>query len=216
MKSLKELQDEFQRGILAGDDTILAAVNDSAKEQKKILFGVYRNAYVARLAEILGEDYEQVHAYLGDQGFARLVKSYIAANPSDQRSARWFGRHLPAYVRGSTAYPKHAEVAELAELEKSLRLTFATNAADVWTALKNGSAPPKPIHLPERQALIVWGQDFMARFRPLSTEEAMMWDEAAKGVRFGVLCEMVGPSLARTAPSFAPRLISRVGSTRGC
>jgi Putative DNA-binding domain len=75
MKSLKELQDEFQRGILAGDDTILAAVNDSAKEQKKILFGVYRNAYVARLAEILGEDYEQVHAYLGDQGFARLVKS---------------------------------------------------------------------------------------------------------------------------------------------
>ncbi len=216
MKSLKELQDEFQRGILAGDDTILAAVNDSAKEQKKILFGVYRNAYVARLAEILGEDYEQVHAYLGDQGFARLVKSYIAANPSDQRSARWFGRHLPAYVRGSTAYPKHAEVAELAELEKSLRLTFATNAADVWTALKNGSAPPKPIHLPERQALIVWGQDFMARFRPLSTEEAMMWDEAAKGVRFGVLCEMVGPSLARTAPSSAPRLISRVGSTRGC
>jgi Putative DNA-binding domain len=228
MKSLKELQDEFQRGILAGDDTILAAVNDSAKEQKKILFGVYRNAYVARLAEILGEDYEQVHAYLGDQGFARLVKSYIAANPSDQRSARWFGRHLPAYVRGSTAYAKHAEVAELAEFEKSLaaafdgpdaepltlasladvepeawprlvftphptatRLTFATNAADVWTALKNGSAPPKPIHLPERQALIVWRQDFMARFRPLSTEEAMMWDEAAKGVRFGVLCEMV-------------------------
>jgi hypothetical protein len=108
MKSLKELQDEFQRGILAGDDTILAAVNDSAKEQKKILFGVYRNAYVARLAEILGEDYEQVHAYLGDQGFARLVKSYIAANPSDQRSTRrWFGRHLSAYVRGSSAYAKH-------------------------------------------------------------------------------------------------------------
>ncbi|OFW70883.1 MAG: hypothetical protein A2W02_00120 [Alphaproteobacteria bacterium RBG_16_64_48] len=38
---------------------------------------------------------------------------------------------------------------------------------------------------------MVWRQDFMARFRPLSTEEAMMWDEAAKGVRFGVLCEMV-------------------------
>ena len=31
----------------------------------------------------------------------------------------------------------------------------------------------------------------MARFRPFSTEEAMMWDEAAKGVRFGVLCGMV-------------------------
>jgi hypothetical protein len=170
MKSLKELQEDFQRGILAGDDAILGEVNDSAKEQRKVLFGVYRNAYVARLAEILGEDYEQVHAYLGDQGFARLVKSYIAANPSDQRSARWFGRHLPAYIRGNEAYAKHPEVAELAELEKALadafdgpdakplavaelaevdpeawprlvfqpiptatRLTFATNAAEIWT-----------------------------------------------------------------------------------
>ena len=43
--------------------------NDSVKEQRKVLFGVYRNAYVARLAEILGEDYEQVHAYLGDRSF---------------------------------------------------------------------------------------------------------------------------------------------------
>ena len=100
MKSLKELQDSFQRGILAGDDAILGEVNDSDKEQRKVLFGVYRNAYVARLAEILHDDYEQLHAYLGDQAFAKLVKAYIAANPSDQRSARWFGRHLPAFVQG--------------------------------------------------------------------------------------------------------------------
>jgi len=31
----------------------------------------------------------------------------------------------------------------------------------------------------------------MARFKPLTTEEAMMWAEAANGVRFSVLCEMV-------------------------
>jgi putative DNA-binding protein len=228
MKSLKELQESFQRGILAGDDTILAEVNDSAKEERKVLFGVYRNAYVARLAEILGDDYEQVHAYLGDQGFARLVKSYIDANPSDQRNARWFGRHLPAFVRQSAAFAKHPEVTELAALEKALadafdgpdseplglselaalapedwpnlvfrpnptliRLTFATNAADIWSALKNETAPLKAMHLPEPQAVIVWRQDYMARFRPLSPEEAMMWDEGARGIRFGVLCEMV-------------------------
>ena len=55
MKSLKELQDSFQRGILAGDDAILDEVNDSDKEQRKVLFGVYRHAYVARLAEILDD-----------------------------------------------------------------------------------------------------------------------------------------------------------------
>ena len=72
------------------------------------------------LEKILADDYEQVHGYLGDQGFARLVKAYIAANPSDQRSARWFGRHLPAFVKKSAAFAKHPEVAELASLEKAL------------------------------------------------------------------------------------------------
>ncbi|HZP08618.1 DNA-binding domain-containing protein [Methyloceanibacter sp.] len=228
MKSLKDIQDEFQRGILAGDDAILAEVNDSAKEERKVLFGVYRNAYVARLAEILGEDYEQVHAYLGDRAFANLVRAYIAGNPSDQRSARWFGRHMPAFIAKSRTFADHPEVAELAALEKALadafdgpdaealrlsdlaelppeawpalelkphptaiRLTFTTNAAEIWTALKNETAPPKPTRLPEPQALLVWREGFMARFKPLTTEEAMMWDEAAKGVRFSVLCEMV-------------------------
>jgi Putative DNA-binding domain len=228
MRSLRELQDSFQRGILAGDDAILDEVKDSAKEKRKVLFGVYRNAYVARLAEILHDDYEQLHGYLGDQAFAKLVKAYIAAHPSDQRSARWFGRHLPAFVRNSETYAKHPEAAELAQLEKALadafdgpdaeplgiealaaldpeawpnlvlrphptaiRLTFKTNAADIWSALKNEEAPPKPQHLAEPQAILVWRRDLMAHFRPLSAEEAMMWDEAAKGVRFGVLCEMV-------------------------
>ena len=31
----------------------------------------------------------------------------------------------------------------------------------------------------------------MPKLRVLSAEEAMMWDEAAKGVTFGVLCEML-------------------------
>jgi hypothetical protein len=228
MTSLKELQESFQAGILAGDDAILGEVNDSAREQRTVLFGVYRNAYVARLAEILGNDYELTHTYLGDAAFAKLVKAYIDANPSDQRNARWFGRHLPAFARATAPFAGHPEVGELAALEKALadafdgpdaaplsidtlatipaedwprltfqphptaiRLTFTTNAADIWSALKEEAAPPKPQRLPEPQALAVWRHGFMARFKPLAAEEAMMWAEATKGVRFGVLCEMV-------------------------
>jgi len=73
----------------------------------------------------------------------------------------------------------------------AIRLTFATNAAELWSALREDARPPKPKRLPERDAMLVWRQEFMARFRPLPAEEAMMWDEAAKGVTFGVLCEMV-------------------------
>jgi hypothetical protein len=228
MTSLKELQDSFQRGILAGDDAILGEVNDSVREKRTVLFGVYRNAYVARLAEVLGNDYEQLHAYIGDQAFAKLAKAYIDANPSDQRNARWFGRHLPAFARETAPFANHPEIAEIADLEKALadafdgpdaaslgidelaaipaedwphltfrpqptamRLTFGTNAAEIWSAVKDETEPPAPVRRPEPQAVLVWRHDLMARFRLLDAEEAMMWDEAAKGVRFGVLCEMV-------------------------
>lgn len=228
MSSLKDLQESFQRGILAGDDTILAEIKDSAKEERKVLFGVYRHAYVARLAEVLADDYEQLHAYLGDAGFAKFAKSYIAAHPSDRKSARDFGRHVPGFLKFDASFAKHPELAEIASLEKALadafdgpdaetlklaklaeiapelwtklvftphpmahRLTFATNAADIWSALREETAPPPAHLLPEPQALLVWRQDVTARFRILGPEEAMMWDEAAAGTRFGVLCEMV-------------------------
>jgi hypothetical protein len=228
MSSLKELQESFQRGILAGDNAILAEIKDSPKEERKVLFGVYRNAYVARLAEVLADDYEQVHAYLGDAGFAKLAKSYIAAHPSDRRSARDFGRHVPDFLKTDPGFAAHAEVAEIAALEKALadafdgpeaeplslamlaevapelwtklvftphptaqRLTFATNAADIWSALRDESAPPPPRRLPEPQNILVWRQDATARFCAVGPEEAMMWNEAAAGTRFGVLCEMV-------------------------
>lgn len=228
MTGLKQLQERFQAGILAGDEAILDDVKDSAREQRSVLFGVYRNAYVARLAEILGNDYTQLHTYLGDEGFAKLARAYIAAYPSDRRNARWFGRHLPAFAKEAAPFATHPEIAELAALEKALddafdgpdatplaigdlaaispenwprlkfqphptaiRLTFTTNAAEIWSALKDGTSPPSPARWPEPQALIVWRQDDMARFRPLAAEEAIMWDEAVHGVRFGVLCEML-------------------------
>lgn len=228
MTNLKDLQARFQAGIMSGDDAALDDINDSATEDRSTLFGVYRNAYVLRLAEILGKDYELTHTYIGDDAFSGLARAYIAAHPSDKRNARWFGRYLPEFLRRTAPFSDHKEVAELAALEKALadafdgpeavpvtvdelaavqpenwaqlvftphptahRLRFRTNAADIWIALKDDAAPPAPVQLAEPQAILVWRQDLTSRFRPLSPEEAMMWAEASKGVRFGVLCEMV-------------------------
>ena len=228
MTSLKDLQARFQAGILERDDAILNDVCDSPREERTVLFGVYRNAYVMRLAEILSHDYEITHTYAGDATFAKLASAYIAAHPSDQRNARWFSRHLPDFARKTEPFAQHPEIAELALLEKSLadafdgpnatplaldtlasvapedwpnltftphpttaQLRFTTNAADIWMALNEEADPPSPTHLAEPQSLIVWRQEFMSHFRPLQAEEAMMWNEATKGVRFSVLCEMV-------------------------
>jgi hypothetical protein len=71
------------------------------------------------------------------------------------------------------------------------RLDLSTNAAAIWLALKNDEAPPEASELKQPVHLLIWRQDVTPMFRELSAEEAMMWDEAANGIPFGVLCEML-------------------------
>ncbi|MBR0697098.1 DNA-binding domain-containing protein [Bradyrhizobium lablabi] len=71
------------------------------------------------------------------------------------------------------------------------RIDLSTNAAAIWMALKNDETPPEAMTLAEPCRLLTWRQDTTPMFRELPTEEAMMWDEAANGIPFGVLCEML-------------------------
>jgi hypothetical protein len=71
------------------------------------------------------------------------------------------------------------------------RLDLSTNASAIWMALKNDETPPDAISLQEPSRLLIWRQDNTPMFRELPAEEAMMWDEAANGIPFGVLCAML-------------------------
>jgi len=71
------------------------------------------------------------------------------------------------------------------------RLDLSTNTAAVWLALKNDETPPDAATLEEPSCILIWRQDTTPMFRELPPEEAMMWDEAASGIPFGVLCEML-------------------------
>ena len=71
------------------------------------------------------------------------------------------------------------------------RLDLTTNASPIWRALKNDEVPPEETVLRERCHLLVWRQGLTPMFRELAAEEAMMWDEAARSVPFGVLCSML-------------------------
>lgn len=73
----------------------------------------------------------------------------------------------------------------------TLRLDVTTNASQIWLALKNEEVPPDATLLEEPCHLLVWRQDLMPMFRELTAEEAMTWDEAARGIPFGVLCSML-------------------------
>jgi hypothetical protein len=228
MSEFARQQDDFQRGILSGDDSILAEILDSPKEKREILYGVYRHAYGSRLVDALRNDHEMLHAYLGDETFDAMGYAYVAARPSHHPNLRWFSQGLPDFLKSTAPYGDHPVLADLAALEKSLndafdaadapvlgpadmasfapdiwsalkfqphpgsqRLDVSTNAAAVWLALKNDGTPPDATALDEPGRLLIWRQDVTPMFRELNAEEAMMWDEAAAGIPFGVLCSML-------------------------
>jgi len=73
----------------------------------------------------------------------------------------------------------------------AVRIDLSTNAAAIWMALKNEETPPDAEPLADYARLLIWREDTTPMFRELMPEEAMMWDEAANGIPFGVLCEML-------------------------
>lgn len=90
-------------------------------------------------------------------------------------------RAIPPEDWGNLVFTPHPSVR---------RLDHTTNAFDLWNALKSDEPPP-PVHiLPAPNHLIVWREETLTKVRPLGAEEAMLWDEAAKGVTFAALCEL--------------------------
>jgi Putative DNA-binding domain len=228
MNDFERLQNDFQRAILTGDDTILAEILDSPKEKRDVLLGVYRYAYSSRLVDALRNDHEILHQYIGDEMFDTMGKAYVAARPSHHPNIRWFSQGVPDFLKTTDPYSDYPVLSELAALEKALndafdaadapsvvvadlavippeawndlrfaahpstsRLDFSTNAAAIWIALKSEETPPDAATLDEPTQFLVWRQGVTPMFRELSVEEAMMWDEAAGGIPFGVLCSML-------------------------
>lgn len=234
--NLAEIQNEFQKALLHGDESILATLADSTRESRAVLLGVYRDGYMLRLIELAQNDHELLRVYLGDDAFETMARNYAAAHPSHNRNARYFCQRLPEFLASTQPYNEHPQLAELAALEKALndafdaadaplleiatlaavpvadwpalvftphpsavRLDFSTNAAAIWRALREESEPPEPCRLNVPDRVLVWRED-VAKFRSLEVEEAMLWDEVARGANFATLCETAA---VRNTPDLA-------------
>lgn len=225
--SLAEIQEVFQKAVLTGDENILRHICDSSRTDRQVLLGVYKNAYILRLIEVVRGDHPLLAAYLGDDAFEELVRTYIANHPSRTPNARWVAGELPEFLKTQAPYCEHPEVHDLACLEFALNMAFdavddpvvdlaalagfspetwgalafvphpsvqrldlVSNAAEIWLALKSEEVPPVAELNGELDRIIVWRDGVVPKLRQLADEEAMMWDEAAKGVSFGALCEL--------------------------
>lgn len=109
---------------------------------------------------------------------------------------------VPPGAWGGIAFVPHPSVQ---------RLDQRTNAAAIWTALKEGQPSPAAGSMDSPEGVrrfLVWRKETTATLRPLSPEEAMLWDEATSAVPFGRLCELLavfGP--AEDAPRRAAEFL---------
>jgi hypothetical protein len=122
----------FQDGLLGRSQDILRSVRGNARESAETMFGVYRNAYWARLAEALGNDLPGLKALMGDEAFDKMARAYVAKYPSQHPSIRWAGRHLAEFLATDAPYREEPWFADMARFDWAL--AFAFDAADAPAA----------------------------------------------------------------------------------
>lgn len=139
---LVELQNAFQGAILGEAGELLAEIRPSQKLDRAARFGVYHDAYRARLAEFLGNDYPIMRSVLGDEAFGELAAAYIEATPSRHPNARWYGQKLPMFLRSVSPWAEMRALGDLALLERTLADAFdAENASPLDPAALAEIAP---------------------------------------------------------------------------
>lgn len=117
MTSLAELQSQFRSFLLGRDRSIeqLTVGTDNLPAGERL--AVYGDAYYLRLLEALEEDFPGLKGLVDEREFEALGRAYIDAYPSTNPSVRWFGRHLPRFLRDADGYRDRPELAEMAAFE---------------------------------------------------------------------------------------------------
>ena len=117
MTSLRELQRDFQAYVLGDTSAPPEAVDGTGAVSATDRMNVYADAVRLRFLEVLGQDYPGLHTLAGDDEFRRLGLAYVAAHPSHHPSIRWFGGHLPEFLRATVPWRDHPVLAEMARFE---------------------------------------------------------------------------------------------------
>ncbi len=124
MGNLAELQQNFQCYLMQQESSIQHDIANTPKISIPTRLAIYRDAYYLRLLEVLSFDYPGLHVLLGDDKFDQLGRSYIDAHPSQYRSVRWFGEHLPHFLQDTALYSQNNLLIEMAKFEWALVEAF--------------------------------------------------------------------------------------------
>ncbi len=136
----KNFQKNFLKVISTSDvaNELIKEIRTIGKLNVDEVISIYRQDYVARLSEALGEFFESVWFVLGDDDFFKLAKEYVESNPSSVQDLANYGRHFPEYLKKTSYQREFPFLFELASLEQSYWDFFhkkGTPYQDPWDSL---------------------------------------------------------------------------------
>jgi hypothetical protein len=164
---LREIQQDLQRYLLAEPSGVLDAIVDAPPLSAADRLGIYRNAYRVRLIDALHDTYPVLHALLGDDMFFALGESFVAAQPSEFRSIRWYGRQLQEFMAQHSPYDEQPILSEVALLEWTLSEVFDAADAPAITRAALADVPPE-----------AW-EDLRFEFHPSLRRLRLSWNTTA-------------------------------------
>ena len=147
---LKNIQSKFKDAVISGkEEDFLPEIEEGGKIGPKQRLFIYSHAYKARLIETLEEDFSVLHSLVGDDMFNDICLKYIDDFPSKHPSLRYFGQHMPVFLKNSNDFSNLIPAIEMAEYEWTFNDVFdavdknaikfddvATIAPDAWTTLR--------------------------------------------------------------------------------
>jgi len=126
--TLSALQKEMMSFLLEDNKSIESHVVKQGNISKQLRLNIYKNAYQARLKEVIDNDHQMLGLYLGDDLFDKMATEYVRDFPSNYTSLRQYADRLPAFLSTQPPFSDHPIISELAHFERLLLVAF--DAAD--------------------------------------------------------------------------------------
>ena len=130
MSRLPEIQDAFQRFLLAGEPDIGSHVVGTQRVPVETRLGIYGDGYRSRLIESLQSSFPVLANLLGEADFQALAARYVNTHESTFFSIRYYGDEMAAFLASDEEYAKAPLLAELAGWEWAMAAAFDAADAD--------------------------------------------------------------------------------------
>jgi len=165
---LRETQQQLADYVLARSENDIASQLRAAVDvDVNQRVGIYKNAYCARLAEVLADTYAKTVLYMGSGVFEQHARDFAIDHPPLARSLNRYGAGFATHL--NRTYPDHPELTEVAQLDWDLRSCFdgpdvaaldaasvATDHASLWMSRSDALHPSLVLREISTNAVTLW------------------------------------------------------------